>query len=85
MNFENKIKIVFTNYFKINRSDDGNFYIWDRKTTKLKSVYNADRAIVNCVQPHPFLPMIATSGIDHEIGIWSPLSEVYSHLHLNIC
>ncbi|CRK90784.1 CLUMA_CG004476, isoform A [Clunio marinus] len=53
-------------------SDDGNFYLWERKTSKLKSVYKADKAIVNCVQPHPFLPLIATSGIDHDIGIWSP-------------
>lgn len=57
-------------------SDDGNFYIWDRKTTKLKSIYKADRAIVNCVQPHPFLPLIATSGIDHEIGLWTPQPDV---------
>jgi WD and tetratricopeptide repeats protein 1 len=35
-------------------------------------VVNADQSIVNCVQPHPFACLLATSGIDHEIRLWSP-------------
>lgn len=31
--------------------------------------------IVNCVQPHPYCCMLATSGIDHEIRLWSPKPE----------
>lgn len=46
--------------------------MWERKTNILKGVYKSDKAIVNCVQPHPTLPLIATSGIDHEISLWSP-------------
>jgi WD and tetratricopeptide repeats protein 1 len=52
-------------------SDDGNFFLWERKTLSLRGVYKADKAIVNCVQPHPTLPLLATSGIDHEISIWN--------------
>jgi WD and tetratricopeptide repeats protein 1 len=53
-------------------SDDGNVYLWERKTNILRGVYKSDKAIVNCVQPHPTLPLIATSGIDHEISLWGP-------------
>jgi WD and tetratricopeptide repeats protein 1 len=70
------VKLKAVNFLLFLRSDDGNFYIWERKTCRLKSVYKADKAIVNCVQPHPYLPLIATSGIDHEIGLWSPQSIV---------
>lgn len=62
-------------------SDDGNFYMWERKTLNLRGVYKADKAIVNCVQPHPTLPLIATSGIDHEIAIWNPRPVVSSSLN----
>ncbi|XP_034478736.1 WD and tetratricopeptide repeats protein 1 [Drosophila innubila] len=58
--------------FIVAGSDDGNFYIWDGKTAKIRAVYRADSAIVNCVQPHPSISMLATSGIDHDIKIWSP-------------
>lgn len=42
----------------------------------IRGVYRADKAIVNCVQPHPTLPLIASSGIDHEISLWSPCPSV---------
>lgn len=61
------------------RSDEGNFYIWDRSTGKIAAVYKGDSTIVNCVQPHPYLCLLATSGIDHEISLWSPkLDEMES-------
>lgn len=62
--------------FIVAGSDDGNFFIWNRKTCKVHSVYKADMAIVNCVQPHPEICLMATSGIDHDIKIWSPMGEV---------
>lgn len=61
--------------FIIAGSDDGNFYLWERKTNMLRGVYRADKAIVNCVLSHPTLPLIATSGIDHEISLWSPKTD----------
>lgn len=36
------------------------------------AVYKGDSTIVNCLQPHPFYCLLATSGIDHEIRLWSP-------------
>lgn len=43
-------------------SDDGHFFIWERPSNMITSIYKADSAIVNCVQPHPFICIMATSG-----------------------
>ena len=31
--------------------------------------------VVNCVQPHPTAPFLASSGIDYNIKLWAPLAE----------
>ncbi|EDV25014.1 uncharacterized protein TRIADDRAFT_25382, partial [Trichoplax adhaerens] len=53
-------------------SDDGSFFIWDRETANLLHVLRGDESIVNCLQPHPSVCVLATSGIDHVIRLWSP-------------
>lgn len=53
-------------------SDDGSFFIWDRKTTNIVRVLRGDESIVNCLQPHPSHCMLATSGIDPVVRLWSP-------------
>ncbi|EFN75923.1 WD and tetratricopeptide repeats protein 1 [Harpegnathos saltator] len=56
-------------------SDDGSFFIWDRSTTNIVRVLRGDDRIVNCLQPHPSTCLLATSGIDPVIRLWSPLPE----------
>lgn len=53
-------------------SDDGNFFIWDRTTNRISSMLRGDRSIVNCVLPHPFACLLATSGLDAAVRLWSP-------------
>ncbi|XP_071486508.1 WD and tetratricopeptide repeats protein 1-like [Diadema antillarum] len=53
-------------------SDDGSFFIWDRKTTNIVRVLRGDDSIVNCLQPHPSQCLLATSGIDPVVRLWSP-------------
>lgn len=65
----------FDGHYIVAGSDDGNFFIWERKSGNIQSIYKADSAIVNCVLPHPEICLMATSGIDHDIKIWSPLNE----------
>lgn len=38
---------------------------------------------MNCVQPHRSMPILATSGIDYNFKIWSPLLEdpVFDYKH----
>lgn len=56
-------------------SDDGKFFIWDRKTTNIVKVLVGDDNIVNCLQSHPSAPILATSGIDPVVRIWQPRPE----------
>lgn len=37
--------------------------------------FEADKNILNCVQPHPSTLLLATSGIEHVIRFWQPLTE----------
>lgn len=57
-------------------SDDGIFFIWNRQTTNIVRAMWGDASIVNCVQPHPSCCLLATSGIDPVVKLWSPLPEV---------
>lgn len=56
-------------------SDCGHIFIWDRKTAELVMLLQGDQHVVNCLQPHPTLPYLATSGIDYDIKIWAPTSN----------
>jgi len=65
-------------------SDDGSFFIWDRNTTNIVRVLRGDERIVNCLQPHPSMCLLATSGIDPVIRLWSPWPEVNRIFYLSI-
>ena len=58
--------------YVVSGSDDGNLFIWDRKTSELVNILEGDGEVVNVVQGHPYEPMLAVSGIDHTIKIFSP-------------
>ena len=57
-------------------SDDGSFFIWERRTSNIVRVLRGDDSIVNCLQPHPTHCLLATSGIDPVVRLWSPRPEV---------
>ncbi|XP_037080420.1 DDB1- and CUL4-associated factor 6-like [Pollicipes pollicipes] len=59
----------------VSGSDCGHVFIWDRHSGRLVTILEADRHVVNCVQPHPLDPVLATSGIDYDIKLWAPLAE----------
>lgn len=56
-------------------SDDGSFFIWDRRSSNIIRVLRGDESIVNCLQPHPSYCLLATSGIDPVVRLWSPRPE----------
>ena len=62
-------------------SDDGKFFIWDRQTTNIIKVLQGDDSIVNCLQPHPTTCLLATSGIDPYVRVWSPRPENADNEH----
>ncbi|KAI9707438.1 MAG: hypothetical protein M1836_000399 [Candelina mexicana] len=58
--------------YVVSGSDDGNLFIWDKNTAQLLNILEGDGEVVNVVQGHPYEPMLAVSGIDHTIKIFSP-------------
>ncbi|ORX76260.1 WD40 repeat-like protein [Basidiobolus meristosporus CBS 931.73] len=58
--------------YVISGSDDGNFFIWDKKSRRIVQILKGDEDVVNCIQGHPFEPAIAVSGIDSTIKIFTP-------------
>ena len=35
---------------------------------------------MNCLEPHPHIPVLATSGLDHSVKIFSPIAKEPSTL-----
>ncbi|PKA52956.1 Coatomer subunit alpha-2 [Apostasia shenzhenica] len=62
--------------FVASGSDDGRWFIWEKRTGRLVKVLLGDEAVVNCVQCHPFDCAIATSGIDNTVKMWTPRAQV---------
>ncbi|KAK9707835.1 DDB1- and CUL4-associated factor 6, partial [Basidiobolus ranarum] len=44
----------------------------DRCSGEIKHLLTGDSRVVNCVQPHPFDPVLMSSGIDNDIKLWYP-------------
>lgn len=63
------------NQFIVAGSDDGLFFIWEKNTENNLLILKGDTSIVNCIQPHPSEFLLATSGIDNEVKLWSPLPD----------
>lgn len=62
----------YNSEYVISGSDDNNIFIWDKKSSKLVRVLEGHDGIVNTCTLHPTLPLIASSGIDSYVKIWSP-------------
>lgn len=59
--------------FVVSGSDCGNIFIWDKESQIIVNWMKGDDAgVVNCLEPHPEFPILATSGLDHDAKIWVP-------------
>ncbi|XP_041979806.1 WD and tetratricopeptide repeats protein 1 [Aricia agestis] len=56
-------------------SDDGSMFIWCRRSGNIVRCLRGDESIVNCVQLHPSQFLLATSGIEAVVRLWSPRPE----------
>lgn len=63
------------NDYVMSGSDCGHVFTWNRKTGELVMLMEADQHVVNCLQPHPTLPYLATSGIDYDIKLFTPMAQ----------
>ena len=53
--------------------DSGEVFIWDKTSAKLIRKIAADTNVVNGVAPHPFLPTLASCGIDSDVKIFESI------------
>ena len=58
--------------YVVSGSDSGHLFVWDRKTSECVNILEGDGEVVNVIQGHPYEPMLACSGIDNTIKIFSP-------------
>ena len=61
--------------YVISGSDCGHIFFWERESGECVHIIPADNHVVNCVQPHPTHPLLASSGIDYSIKLWAPLNQ----------
>ncbi|KAI0320808.1 WD repeat-containing protein [Amylostereum chailletii] len=58
--------------FIVSGSDDGNWFMWRKETGALCGIYEGDDQVVNVVEGHPHLPLVAVSGIDTTVKLFAP-------------
>ncbi|XP_046648728.1 DDB1- and CUL4-associated factor 8-like isoform X2 [Daphnia pulicaria] len=59
--------------FVVSGSDCGNIFFWDNSTEAIVQCIPGDEnGVVNCLEPHPSIPVLATSGLDDDVKIWTP-------------
>ncbi|KAJ1991802.1 hypothetical protein GGI25_003162 [Coemansia spiralis] len=63
------VSFVFNRYVA-SGSDDGNLFVWDKDSMDVLLIIRGDSEIVNIIEGHPFMPIIAVSGIDNEVQIF---------------
>ena len=64
-------------------SDCGHVFIWNRQSAKVVSVLQGDSHVVNRVRPHPYMPILATSGIDYDVKLWTPSFGVEHNINVD--
>jgi len=59
--------------YVISGSDCGNVFFWSKETESIVNISKGDdNGVVNVLEPHPTMPILATSGLDEEVKIWYP-------------
>ncbi|EOA16603.1 hypothetical protein CARUB_v10004776mg [Capsella rubella] len=58
--------------YVVSGSDCGRIFIWRKKDGELLRAIEADKHVVNCVESHPHMPLMCSSGIETDIKIWTP-------------
>eukprot|EP00252_Welwitschia_mirabilis_P007166 TRINITY_DN18297_c0_g1_i2.p1 TRINITY_DN18297_c0_g1~~TRINITY_DN18297_c0_g1_i2.p1 ORF type:complete len:446 (-),score=75.49 TRINITY_DN18297_c0_g1_i2:112-1449(-) len=61
--------------YVVSGSDCGRIFIWKKKGGELLHLMVGDQDVVNCLEPHPYATVLATSGIDSSVKVWTPTAE----------
>ncbi|CAD5121493.1 DgyrCDS9998 [Dimorphilus gyrociliatus] len=61
------------NEYIVSGSDCGNIFFWEKESEAIVSYFKGDNGgVVNVLEPHPTLPVLATSGLDNDVKLWMP-------------
>ncbi|XP_069491531.1 DDB1- and CUL4-associated factor 8 isoform X1 [Ambystoma mexicanum] len=67
--------------FVVSGSDCGHIFLWEKSSSQIVQFMEGDKGgVVNCLEPHPHLPVLATSGLDYDVKIWVPTAEAPTEL-----
>ena len=64
--------------FVVSGSDCGNVFVWGKESEQVICMHKGDDDVVNCLEPHPHLAILATSGIADDIKVWAPTGEPFA-------
>ncbi|GMJ06932.1 hypothetical protein like AT4G35140 [Hibiscus trionum] len=70
--------------YVVSGSDCGRIFIWKKKGGELIRVMEADKDVVNCIESHPHTTVVASSGIESDIKIWTPKAIEKPTLPVNV-
>ena len=70
--FLKEVALIGDGRYVATGGDCGNLFIWDRFENDQKLILKkpADPYVLNCIAPHPYLPLFATSGIASVADVW---------------
>lgn len=75
----------FGDDFVLSGSDDGYVYGWDIESEHIVFFQKGNsKGAVNCLSVHPTLPILASSGLDHDVKVWEPSSPDWPQTMKNI-
>ncbi|XP_028775803.1 DDB1- and CUL4-associated factor 8 isoform X2 [Neltuma alba] len=57
--------------YVLSGSDCGHIFIWKKKDAKLVRLMVGDQHVVNQLEAHPHIPLLATCGIENDVKIWA--------------
>uniref|UniRef100_A0A8D2DN90 DDB1- and CUL4-associated factor 8 n=1 Tax=Sciurus vulgaris TaxID=55149 RepID=A0A8D2DN90_SCIVU len=67
--------------FVMTGSDCGHIFLWEKASCQIIQFMVGDKGgTVNCLEAHPHLPVMATSGLDHDVKIWAPTAIASTEL-----
>uniref|UniRef100_A0A1D1Y1C5 DDB1-and CUL4-associated factor 8 n=1 Tax=Anthurium amnicola TaxID=1678845 RepID=A0A1D1Y1C5_9ARAE len=70
--------------YVVSGSDCGHVFIWRKKGGQLVRLMVGDKNIVNCIEPHPHIPFLATSGLERNVKLWMPTAKKPAALPSNL-
>ncbi|XP_076297345.1 DDB1- and CUL4-associated factor 8 isoform X3 [Lasioglossum baleicum] len=62
--------------FVVSGCDSKDIFVWDKESEVIiNSMSGGKRGVVNCLEPHPHIPVLATCGLRYDVKIWAPSND----------